>query len=186
MKTSRKGFISPLLLVLIVVLLIGGGAYAYVQNKGNQSETTQTSDWKTYTSTKYGFSLKYPDINARLKLIGGWTDVDEPKITSRTPFDYNKCELAGEGPGMGASNITIADREYCLIESFGVESGTFGSVYEYVSRIRNEDIGIYFSFSRNQVGGQQVEQEARSLFSQILSTFRLTTDGAGTAPNGAE
>jgi len=44
----QKGFIAPLLLALIALLLIGGGAYVYVQNKpANQpvtaSSTTQTT-----------------------------------------------------------------------------------------------------------------------------------------------
>ncbi len=71
MKTLHKGFIAPLLLALIALLLIGGGAYVYVHNKqANQSaivsqtaqatSTAQTSDLKTYTNTKYGFSFQYP------------------------------------------------------------------------------------------------------------------------------
>lgn len=58
----HKGFISPLLLALIALLLIGGGTYVYVQkNQTNQSATTQTSDWKTYTNTQYGYTLNYPE-----------------------------------------------------------------------------------------------------------------------------
>ena len=75
MKTSQKGFISPLLLALVALLLAGGGAYVYVQNKQvKQSETVnsttatstaqtsdvQTADWKTYTNTRFGFEVKYP------------------------------------------------------------------------------------------------------------------------------
>lgn len=33
MKTFPKGFIAPLLLALIAILILGGGAYVYVQNK---------------------------------------------------------------------------------------------------------------------------------------------------------
>jgi hypothetical protein len=33
MKTLQKGFIAPLLLILIAVLLVGGGTYAYVHTK---------------------------------------------------------------------------------------------------------------------------------------------------------
>lgn len=42
MKTSLKGFISPLLLALIAVLLISGGVYVYVQQKqANESVSTE-------------------------------------------------------------------------------------------------------------------------------------------------
>jgi len=76
MKITQRGFIIPLLLVIIAVLLAGGGTYVYVQNKqANQvatvtptpqaTSTTQASglqvaDWKTYTNAKYGFEFKYP------------------------------------------------------------------------------------------------------------------------------
>lgn len=47
MKTCQKGFISPLLLALIAVLLIGGGGvYVYVQKQGSQNVTAQiTKDY---------------------------------------------------------------------------------------------------------------------------------------------
>ena len=65
MKTSQKGFISPLLLALIAVLVIGGGAYVYVEKKqGNrpmaQTSNSQMADWKTYANSLYGFSFRYP------------------------------------------------------------------------------------------------------------------------------
>lgn len=73
----HKGFIVPLLLALIA-LLLAGGAYVYVQkNQTNQLVTgnvalpqatsttptsnSQTADWKTYTNVQYGFSFKYPN-----------------------------------------------------------------------------------------------------------------------------
>ena len=36
MKTSQKGFIAPLLIILIAVLIIGGGVYEYQKNKSQQ------------------------------------------------------------------------------------------------------------------------------------------------------
>lgn len=183
----------PLLLALVAVLLIGGGAYVYMQNKQRgQPMAVQTSDWKTYTNSRYGFSFKYPDINARLKSIGGWTDNNEPRITSsRTPFNYNECVLEGDGPGMNGSKITIADREYCLITVFAKEPGPNGptdsissSYYEYISRIGNEDVDIAFLASWG-ADGQQVDQQARLLFSQILATLKLTSSTAQTTNSQA-
>jgi len=51
MKISQKGFIAPLLLALIALLLIGGGAYVYVQNKqGNQSVVVDSTTQATSTT----------------------------------------------------------------------------------------------------------------------------------------
>lgn len=63
----HKGFIAPLLLALIALLLIGGGAYVYEHDKrANNSEVfasaTQTSDAKdvkTYISQKLGIKFNY-------------------------------------------------------------------------------------------------------------------------------
>lgn len=63
MPTSHKGFISPLLLMLIAVLLLGGGAYVYVQTKQKaevQIPNAQTADWKTYTNIRYSYTIEYP------------------------------------------------------------------------------------------------------------------------------
>jgi hypothetical protein len=72
MKNSQKGFIAPVLITIIALLVIGGGSYIYF-NKGNVNQdnpnkaisTTSTStdvttDWKTYTNSQYGFTFKHP------------------------------------------------------------------------------------------------------------------------------
>ena len=43
MKNTQKGFIVPLLLAIIAVLLIGGGAYVYTQNKQADQPATASS-----------------------------------------------------------------------------------------------------------------------------------------------
>ncbi|MFA5841701.1 MAG: hypothetical protein WC835_01910 [Candidatus Paceibacterota bacterium] len=76
---NHKGFITLLLLTLVTALLIGGVIYAYVRNRqGNQpavavadaatlttsivpASTSQTSNWKTYSNTKFNYSIRYPD-----------------------------------------------------------------------------------------------------------------------------
>jgi len=87
MKTTQRGFIAPLLLLITAVLLAGGIYIVFFtefsnvddpkyQTKQKQypravgnfptvTSTTRTTDsqtavWKTYENTKYGFSLRYP------------------------------------------------------------------------------------------------------------------------------
>ena len=80
----------PLLIAIIAVLVIGGGIYVYEQNKSQQptandqivatstnqttnSVTNKTVAWKTYTDTKYGFSVRYPS---------DWTVTDTSSIVA--------------------------------------------------------------------------------------------------------
>jgi len=82
----KKGFIVPMLLAIIALLVVGGGMYILNNKKAeapapvDNTETQQTSqiqqqtstqttpvntqannsNWKTYTNTQYGFEFKYP------------------------------------------------------------------------------------------------------------------------------
>jgi outer membrane murein-binding lipoprotein Lpp len=94
--TNRSGMSTGMIvgIAVIVAILFGGGAYAYVNNKAEKEKkdlnaqitelqsqvssattattttpssststtaaTDETASWKTYTSDKYGFSIKYP------------------------------------------------------------------------------------------------------------------------------
>ena len=62
MKNTQKGFIIPIA-IAVIVLLIAGGTYLAVKRDEEsirKVEQSRTSDWKTYTNPGYGFSLQYP------------------------------------------------------------------------------------------------------------------------------
>jgi uncharacterized protein (UPF0333 family) len=52
MKNLHKGFISPLLLAIIAVLFIGGGAYVYMQNKQANQPTAMTLTTQASSTTQ--------------------------------------------------------------------------------------------------------------------------------------
>lgn len=51
-------------IVILAVILIGGGAYYFKQQAKPVSKPVAvdaTANWKTYTNTTYGYTLRYPD-----------------------------------------------------------------------------------------------------------------------------
>jgi hypothetical protein len=65
MKKLNKGFVMPMLLAFVALLAIGGLVYEYKKHnpsvpKDDSSKQIDSSDWKTYTDTQYGFSIQYP------------------------------------------------------------------------------------------------------------------------------
>lgn len=69
--TPQKNFTPKFIVLVVLLLLLGTGAYAGIWYWQNQQVTQEvvptftprvdaTADWKTYTNTKYGFEFKYP------------------------------------------------------------------------------------------------------------------------------
>jgi hypothetical protein len=68
---EQKGFIIPLITLLIFIAMVGGGFYVYktgmIRGITSSSSSVQTplpsidtSSWKVYTNRKYGFEMSYP------------------------------------------------------------------------------------------------------------------------------
>lgn len=100
--TNQKGF-APILIVFVVAVLAFGGYYYFGVQKAKKSEPVQqaktiqvapevdeTTSWKTYTNTKFGFSFKYPP---NLKEENGCKDPTNCSINSFV------------GPGKGPNNF---------------------------------------------------------------------------------
>ncbi|KKR61711.1 hypothetical protein A2643_03555 [Candidatus Nomurabacteria bacterium RIFCSPHIGHO2_01_FULL_39_220] len=99
---NQQGFIVPVLLGVIAVLVIGGGIYVYNKEKvetpavDTQTPTVNTqinnSNLKTYTDKKYGYSFQYPE---KLSLTSA---ADVTYLLHNVPFDNydGGCDMKGD------------------------------------------------------------------------------------------
>ncbi|HBA46112.1 TPA: hypothetical protein DEQ22_02420 [Candidatus Nomurabacteria bacterium] len=115
-NNSKKGFIVPMLLAIIALLVLGSGVYIYQNKKaktpivvGNEEQqsniqispvNTQTNNanWKTYTNTQYGFEFKYPsDYSLKESSIYFSEEIPEGK---RVFMESPTCKtlVTGGGP----------------------------------------------------------------------------------------
>ena len=169
MGIPQKGFIAPLLLILLAVLLVSGGAYVYMQkNQASQSvttnpatqttSTTQTSDsqiidWVTYkdadyTNNKNNFTFDYPaawrlDIlpDYSLQIFSSSTE------TGATAYDNNGIVVE---IGKGAINNTQEVKEWCE-KSFNPWSPIFTNVY-YLSVDGKKAYSLDYSYKEEFTG----------------------------------
>mgnify|MGYP001606502060 FL=1 len=63
MKNSKKGFIVPVLLVIIALLVVGGGVYIYENKKAEVPAVVDTGTQQTNTQIPPAQNIKTPTIN---------------------------------------------------------------------------------------------------------------------------
>jgi hypothetical protein len=179
----QKGF-APILIVVLIALVVGGGAY-YLGTKKSSLPTfssskipstifDETANWKTYTNTKFGYSLKYP--------ADKFTDCSEEDV-----FMLN-CPNGEGRPDFGISTDTSSPspepyKDYFDSTTEAIKVGNIDGT-RYTNRLKSQDIpnvtqiaysrlpdyimlshnGRYFSISYNDY----------QMVSPILSTFKFT------------
>lgn len=126
-EQTIKGGMSTGMVVgiaVLVAIVFGGGAYAYVNNKAEKEKkdlnaqiaelqdqvsslqtTTTTASWKTFSNSRYGYSIKYPEK---------WyvqTDNSEEDFTKRGGADVGIDYIGGDTYWSNYSNFdyTLGD-----------------------------------------------------------------------------
>ncbi|MES3006108.1 MAG: hypothetical protein V4664_04140 [Patescibacteria group bacterium] len=125
MKNSQKGFVIPLVIAIVALFFISGGAYVYLnktsnnpsldQNDNNltavqKSEstagtTTDRVSWKVYSNMSYGFQLTYPE---------NWKINDQ----SFTYQGNKKALIEIEGPVRNVQSYNLTNVRLSLSVSF--------------------------------------------------------------------
>lgn len=189
MKRNQKGVV--ILPILIIVLLLGLVGYLVFQNSQlrkeqpslNQPTATPTSNlpsptssptdnWKTYTNTAYGYSIKFPS-SWRTQLIAAGAR-DQEALPNSRHVDLFNPNIKTYDASIGASKGVIT------IQYFGLLPEQFANTpYDYqignAKAIKKEN--VYYVKSGRGILEILValpeNQQDEPAFDQILSTFKL-------------
>lgn len=193
-----------LLLIIILILLVGGGAY-YINNQyktavvpspivtsfPQSTSINETANWKTYVSTKFSFSLKYPN-KLTIKDSTDVTIFSNPEDTSEFPnnimvrvLDNDKTqdsvlEKYFTVQGKNWQEIQIGAYKGSYIEATG------GTLSGLAATLKHPSKFFIFQLADRENQDYITNQD----FFQILSTFTLlnqnTSDSnSNTSPDGS-
>ncbi len=84
----QKGFV-PILIILLGLVVVGGGAWFYIQNNLKDTSEMQSSgigDLKIYTNKEYGFEFSYPK------------NLEITKTTYKPDYSLLRVELSNINP----------------------------------------------------------------------------------------
>ncbi len=211
MKNQNKGFIVPVLIGIIALLIIGGGVYVYENKKvetpistdvqGQQSNQNQqptgqntvvtpvtqnkppqisTSNWKTYTDSTSGFSLKYPT---------GWQVL--PSVGTLTRIAFGQAKNIGTAGYDGEWFIFVySDSETNINnmrKSLGEETESIsinGVSALRLVKVNYESILIKKNGKNYWINNGNIKNDQFSSFYNSLKfTPTVTTPTAGLLPN---
>ena len=125
MKNKQKGFVLPLLIGIIALLVIGGGIYVYeskkvetpiIDTKAVQVDQTQpvvtqnnASGWQTYsyTDSRNAFSFQYPS-GWNLKDLKPTTSTGDHTVIIESPDSTTQKPITWQSVGLRSTTAQIA------------------------------------------------------------------------------
>ena len=200
---AKRGFAIPLVIAIIAILIIGGGAYIYIRNNTevtqstadntanttvNSNTTTNSSkDWQTYKNSQFNFQVSIPreftiQENKSYPASG---DV----LASFRHSTYDDWSFTIYGPYNNQTyNDIVAnfskiqkDFKQTTITIAGKNSQEFSynrngieAVSIYIPTDGDSYIGIDWKASENVSGNNKV-QNSKDQLNQILSTFKFVS-----------
>lgn len=196
----EKSTLLPILIGLLLLTLVGIGGYFFVKNQTNQSIVViptvipsipsvptqvvldEATNWKTYTNTKYGYSLKYPsDYN--IESCHYCTDL--PKMEMISIF-YALATNNSQGYGFISINIIYPSLEDIRklnkitignnLEAYTETKKSFEYESKYIYFLNGSNV-ISISYSgigsSSNINVPLSSLKDYAIFNQILSTLRF-------------
>lgn len=198
---NQKGNFLLIIGIIVLLLVIGAGGYFLYQKQVNKPVATQvsyptpsptsdeTANWKTYTNTQYGYSIKYPPTIAfksdRFYLVGDDNRKDTadgfgPNLaiyfrgSDKTPQEIASQEL----PGSTQTLINVSNATGVKISGLEID-------YYLVSANDGKNVLriMFSSQDYSQTVPKDKIDQMKSIANQMLSTFKFTdqaTDSTNT------
>jgi hypothetical protein len=173
---SEKG-LAPVLIILLVALVlaaIGGAYYFGIQQKQpvstpqvvqktqpTASSSAEIADWKTYTDSKFGYTLSYP---GDYKLTSG-----NDLVTFTSPKVDSNGKPILLSVSVSKNNFTQND-----IGSYSPFD------YKVIQHTGNYYLLQVYTYQVGDVATAQTQQQAKEIFNKFLSSFKFT-DSASNA-----
>lgn len=190
----QKGQAQVLILAGIVILLAVAGGIFYLgritapklQNittspTPQPSPVDETANWKTYTNTKYGYSLKYPPETILEEKPGDVVFLDKQIYIAVTSSDPEQCR--GDCPVIQKKEEVIINgiSSKKLTGYIGEVGGSVPQSYQTIVIPYNNKFYTFtvyeLKYDENQLPTREIGSvpEAKvDLLNQILSTFKFT------------
>lgn len=175
----------PLLLIGIIIIAVGYGAYYFGKNSNTplltksspepegMMENDETSDWRTYTNTEWGYSIKYPEGGKTANIADGNTAIGalpssrQISISTSEDLTNNAISIAAFDvleltPGSGWTRTEV-EVNGILATKWTKDDGNAKYNIYYIEHKNKGLLEIYVS---NQ-------NENKEIANQILSTFEF-------------
>lgn len=226
-ESPKKHFGKKWILIGVVLLLItlGGGSFVLSQQKAKPitiippsptiSQITKptpnpTAEWKTYTNTKYGYTVRYPEI-WQINVNGGADPATSPATYLESACNYNSGQICsqilveiGQSDGklepsfiINQTYDKILSRRYTVLDNEPVQeiiylAGNQGAgenklYYILVVTHNNTKYTLkYEESAKNRHFKLASDWQNKILIDQILSTFKFTNSvkSSGTGISG--
>ncbi len=132
MKKLNKGFIVPMTIAVVTIIIVLGGIYIYtniissdpgeIQDITNNNDNVDTADdqsLKTYSSNRFELEFKYP------KEISVSENNKEITLNHSIPYENYGCDMSGDGVSyerLNDFNVTIKVLNKSIYDSIKLES----------------------------------------------------------------
>lgn len=189
-------------IIVLLILLIPTGTYLLGKNQSSKQISTiqssptptptpdPTANWKTYSDSKYGFSLKYPSEYLISEVNNGifFSKSPEEKVKLDACLKQIECNSFSLGIQFtsGSKPTEQSLKDYIIKHDSGdfytwdskAIDGSNALQTEYDAVVGSGKINVTYVVKGTSVLRIQTQTENISIYNQILSTFKFTDPAA--------